>query len=56
MKEIEKAILLATDVQERLFDDGFYFPSPVSDEDLYSSKYGIWKFVLVGGAGCANPT
>ena len=25
MKEIEKAIYLATDVKERLIDDGFYF-------------------------------
>ena len=33
MKEIEKATYLATDVKERLFDDGFYFPSPVSDEE-----------------------
>ena len=30
MKEIEKANLLATDVYEQLFDDCFYFPSPVS--------------------------
>ena len=27
MKEIEKATYLATDVKERLIDDGFYFPS-----------------------------
>ena len=34
MKEIEKATYLATDVKERLIDDdGFYFPSPVSDEE-----------------------
>ena len=33
MKEIEKAAYLATDVEERLFDDRFYFPSPVSDEE-----------------------
>ena len=34
MKEIEKATYLATDVQERLFDDGLCFPSPISDEEL----------------------
>ena len=33
MKEIEKATYLATDVNERLIDHGFYFPSPVSDEE-----------------------
>ena len=33
VKEIEKATYLATDVKERLIDDGFYFPSPVSDEE-----------------------
>ena len=33
MKEIEKATYFATDVKERLIDDGFYFPSPVSDEE-----------------------
>ena len=31
MKEIEKANRL--DVWEQLFDDSFYFPSPVSDEE-----------------------
>ena len=33
MKEIEKATYLSIDVTERLIDDGFYFPSPVSDEE-----------------------
>ena len=33
VKEIEKATYLAIDVKERLIDDGFYFPSPVSDEE-----------------------
>ena len=33
MKEIEKATYFGTDVWERLFDDDFYFPSPVSDEE-----------------------
>ena len=33
MKEIEKANFLATDVLERLFDNSFYFPSLVSDEE-----------------------
>ena len=28
-KEFEKATYSATDVKERLIDDGFYFPSPV---------------------------
>ena len=39
VKEIEKANLLATDVTERLFDDGFYFPSPVSDEEYGEDNY-----------------
>ena len=33
MKEIEKDTYLSTDVKERLIDDGFYFPSPVFDEE-----------------------
>ena len=33
MKEIGKAIHLAIDVEEPLFDDGFYFTIPVSDEE-----------------------
>ena len=33
MKEIDKDTHLATDVKEWLFDNGFYFPSPVSDEE-----------------------